>query len=339
MGCRVARVAVLSAGSWGTTMAKVFADAGSDVTIHARRPEVVAEINVRHQNARYLPDVVLPDRLRATVDPVEALAGARHVVLSIPAQALRANLAAWASHIEPDAVVVSSMKGVETNSGLRMSEVIHQVTGIPFERIAVLSGPNLAREIAAGQPAASVIACPDETAAAALQKACHTPYFRPYTGTDVAGCELGGAIKNVIALAVGLAAGLGVGNNARALLVTRGLAETARLGQAMGADPLTFSGLAGVGDLIATCSSPLSRNRRFGEHLGQGMSVEEATAATGQTAEGVKSCRAILDLSRVHGVEMPITEVVAAVIDGTTSVPDAAAALLSRTPKPEQYSA
>lgn len=229
-------------------MAKVFADAGSDVTIHARRPEVVAETNVRHQNARYLPDVVLPDRLRATVDPVEALAGARHVVLSIPAQALRANLAAWAPHIEPDAVVVSSMKGVETYSRLRMSEGIHQVTGIPFERIAVLAGPNLAREIAGGQ-------------AAALQKACHTPYFRPYTGTDVAGCELGGAIKDVIALAVGLAAGLGMGDNARALLVTRGLAKTARLGQAMGADPLTFSGLAGAGALIATCSSPLSRNR------------------------------------------------------------------------------
>lgn len=182
-------------------------------------------------------------------------------LLSIPAQALRANLAAWAPRIEPDAVVVSSMKGVETYSGLRMSEVIHQVTGIPFERIAVLSGPNLAREIAGGQPAASVIACPDETAAAALQKACHTPYFRPYTRTDVAGCDLGGAIKNVIALAVGLTAGLGMGGNARALLVTRGLAETARLGQAMGADPLTFSGLAGAGDLIATCSSPLSRNR------------------------------------------------------------------------------
>ncbi|WP_435810339.1 NAD(P)H-dependent glycerol-3-phosphate dehydrogenase [Streptomyces mirabilis] len=203
MGCRVARVAVLSAGSWGTTLAKVFADAGSDVTIHARRPEVVAEINVRHQNARYLPDVVWPDRFRATADPLEALAGARHAVLSIRAQALRANPAAWAPHIEPDAVVVSSMKGVETYSGLRMSEVIHQVTGIPFERIAVLPGPNLARETAGGQPAASVIACPDETAAAALQKACHTSYLRPYTGTDVAGCELGGAIKNVIALAAG----------------------------------------------------------------------------------------------------------------------------------------
>ncbi|MFJ6833583.1 NAD(P)H-dependent glycerol-3-phosphate dehydrogenase [Streptomyces sp. NPDC091209] len=335
--CRVARVAVLSAGSWGTAMAKVFADAGSDVVVHARRPEIADAINVRHQNPSYLPGVLLPPRLRATTSAAEALAGAAYVVLSIPAQTLRENLADWAPHSAPDAVVVSLMKGIETYSGLRMSEVINEVTGIPVERIAVLSGPNLAREIADGQPAASVIACPDESAAAALQRACHNPYFRPYTTTDVTGCELGGATKNVIALAVGLAAGLGLGDNSRALLITRGLAETARLGAAMGADPLTFSGLAGAGDLIATCSSPMSRNRTFGEHLGQGMSVEEATEATNQTAEGVKSCRAILDLARAHGVEMPITKVVAAVIDGTATVEDAAAALLSRAPKPEHY--
>ncbi|MEW2164376.1 NAD(P)H-dependent glycerol-3-phosphate dehydrogenase [Streptomyces sp. NPDC007084] len=337
--CRVARVAVLSAGSWGTTMAKVFADAGSDVVVHARRDEVADAINGRHQNPRYLPDVLLPPRLRATTSATEALAGAAYVVLSIPAQTLRENLAAWAPHIGADAVVVSLMKGIETHSGLRMSEVIGEVTGIPAERIAVLSGPNLAREIAGGQPAASVIACPDETAAAVLQAACHTPYFRPYTSTDVAGCELGGATKNVIALAVGLAAGLGLGDNARALLITRGLAETARLGATMGADPLTFSGLAGAGDLIATCSSPLSRNRTFGEHLGQGMTVNEAAEATGQTAEGVKSCRALLDLARAHDVEMPITEVVASVIDGTATVKEAAAALMSRSPKPEHYGA
>ncbi|MGW2786414.1 NAD(P)H-dependent glycerol-3-phosphate dehydrogenase [Streptomyces populi] len=335
----VARVAVLSAGSWGTTMAKVFVDAGSDVTIHARRLEVVDEINTRHQNTGYLPDVVLPDHLRATADPVEALAGARHVVLSIPSQTLRENLAAWAPHIAPDTIVCSLMKGIEAHSGLRMSQVIHRVTGVPYERIAVLSGPNLAGEIADARPAAAVIACPDETAAAELQHACHTPYFRPYTGRDVVGCELGGAIKNVIALGIGLAAGLGLGDNARALLITRGLAETARLGQAMGADPLTFSGLAGAGDLIATCSSPRSRNRTFGEHLGQGMTVAEATAATNQTAEGVRSCQAILDLSRAHGVEMPITQVVAAVIDGTATVADAASALMSRAPKPEHYTA
>ncbi|MET7828975.1 NAD(P)H-dependent glycerol-3-phosphate dehydrogenase [Streptomyces sp. NPDC005386] len=234
-------------------------------------------------------------------------------------------------------VVVSLIKGIETDTGLRMSRVIHEVTGIPVERIAVLSGPNLAREVADGQPAASVIACPDEAAAAALQSACHTPYFRPYTRTDVAGCELWGAAKNVIALAVGLATGLGLGDTAQALLIIRGLAETARLGAAMGADPLTFSGLAGAGDLIATCSSPLSRNRTFGEHLGQGMTVEETVRATNQTAEGVKSCRAIVHLGRSHGVEMPITKVVTAVIDGTTTVEEAATALMSRSPKPELY--
>ncbi|MGW0795951.1 NAD(P)H-dependent glycerol-3-phosphate dehydrogenase [Streptomyces sp. NPDC002692] len=331
------RVAVLSAGSWGTTMAKVFADAGSDVMVHARRPEVADAINGRHENPTYLPDVRLPDRLRATTSAAEALEGAAHVVLSIPSQTLRTNLTAWAPHISGDAVVVSLMKGIETHSGRRMTQVIHEVTGVPAERIAILSGPNLAREIAAQQPAAAVIACPDERAAAGLQQACHTHYFRPYTGTDVVGCELGGAVKNVIALAVGLATGLGLGDNARALLITRGLAETARLGAAMGADPLTFSGLAGAGDLIATCSSPLSRNRTFGEHLGRGLTVEEATVATKQTAEGVKSCRAVLDLAATHGVEMPITEVVSAVIAGTVSVPDAAAALMSRTPKPERY--
>ncbi|MFD8425223.1 NAD(P)H-dependent glycerol-3-phosphate dehydrogenase [Streptomyces sp. NPDC059466] len=337
--CRVVRVAVLSAGSWGTAMAKVFTDAGGDVVVHARRAEVADAINTVHQNPRYFPDVLLPPRLRATTSATEALSGAAYAVLSIPAQTLRGNLAAWAPHIGAEAIVVSMMKGIETHSGLRMSEVIHEMTGIPFERIAVLSGPNLAREVAAGQPAASVIACPDETVATALRTACHTPYFRPYTSTDVAGCELGGATKNVIALAVGLAAGLGLADNARALLITRGLAETARLGAALGADPLTFSGLAGAGDLIATCSSPLSRNRSFGEYLGQGMSIDEATRATHRTAEGVKSCRAILGLARTHGVEMPITEVVASVIDGTATVADAAAALMSRTPKAEHHGA
>ncbi|MFJ5270981.1 NAD(P)H-dependent glycerol-3-phosphate dehydrogenase [Streptomyces sp. NPDC088358] len=331
------RVAVLSAGSWGTTMAKVFADAGSDVVVHARRPEVADAINQRHENPAYLPGIILPDRLRATVSAAEALDGAAHVVLSIPSQTLRTNLTVWAPHIGRGAVVVSLMKGIETRTGLRMTQVVHEVTRIPAERIAILSGPNLAREIAVRQPAAAVIACPDEHAATTLQRACHTHYFRPYTGTDVVGCELGGAVKNVIALAVGLATGLGLGDNARALLITRGLAETARLGAAMGADPLTFSGLAGAGDLIATCASPLSRNRTFGEHLGRGLSVDEATAATKQTAEGVTSCRAVLDLAGAYGVEMPITEVVSAVIAGTLSVPDAAAALMSRTPKPERY--
>ncbi|WP_267246629.1 NAD(P)H-dependent glycerol-3-phosphate dehydrogenase, partial [Streptomyces sp. PR69] len=326
------RVAVLSAGSWGTTFAAVLADAGNDVILHGRRQELVGSINARRENPRYLPGITLPASLRATTDAAEALQSADLLMLSIPAQSLRESLAAWAAHIGERTVVVSLMKGIETDTGLRMSEVIAEVTGLPPERIAVLSGPNLAREIAARQPAASVIACRDEVTAKALQHACRTPYFRPYTNADVVGCELGGAVKNVIALAVGLASGMGLGDNAAALLMTRGLAETARLGTALGADPLTFSGLAGVGDLAATCASPLSRNRTFGERLGQGMTVAEATAATSQTAEGVTSSRSILDLARQHGVEMPITEVVVSVIDGTATAAEAARALMNRSP-------
>lgn len=331
------RVAGLSAGSWGTAFAAVLADAGTEVVVQGRRPEIVEAINTRHENAAYLPGITLPTPLRATTDVAEALAGAEYLVVSIPAQSLRGNLAQWAPLIEPHTVVVSLMKGIETHTGMRMSEVITEVTGVSAERVAVLSGPNLAREIAARQPAASVIACRDETTAKTLQGACLTPYFRPYTNADVIGCELGGAVKNVIALAVGLAAGMGLGDNARALLITRGLAETARLGAVLGADPLTFSGLAGVGDLIATCTSPLSRNRTFGEHLGEGMTVAEATAATSQTAEGVKSAASILELARRHRVEMPITEVVVAVINGTITVAEAASLLMARSPKPERY--
>ncbi|MET7814192.1 NAD(P)H-dependent glycerol-3-phosphate dehydrogenase [Streptomyces sp. NPDC005395] len=331
------RVAVLSAGSWGTTFARVLADAGNQVVVHGRRSEVVDAINTRHENEAYLPGIVLPSSLRATTDASEALHRADYMVVSIPAQSLRDNLRAWAPMIGKNTVVVSLMKGIETDTGLRMSEVISDVADIPAERVAVVSGPNLAREIASRQPAASVIACRDDATAKALQDACVTPYFRPYTNADVVGCELGGAVKNVIALAIGLAAGMGLGDNARALLMTRGLAETARLGAALGADPLTFSGLAGVGDLIATCMSPLSRNRTFGEHLGRGMTVEEATTATSQTAEGVKSSASILALAQHHGVEMPLTEVVVAVINGTLTVEDAASLLMSRAPKAERY--
>ncbi|MFI9584038.1 NAD(P)H-dependent glycerol-3-phosphate dehydrogenase [Streptomyces sp. NPDC052236] len=331
------RVAVLSAGSWGTAFATVLADAGSEVVLYGRRGAIVDAINARHENPDYLAGLTLPESLRATTDVGQALAGAECLVVSIPAQSLRTNLAQWAPLIGPRTVVVSLMKGIETDTGLRMSEVITQVTGIASERVAVVSGPNLAREVAARRPAASVIACRDETVAEALQDACATPYFRPYTNTDVVGCELGGAVKNVIALAIGLAAGMGLGDNARALLMTRGLAETARLGVVLGAEPLTFAGLAGVGDLIATCASPLSRNRTFGEHLGRGMTVAEATAATSQTAEGVKSSRSILELARRYGVEMPITEVVVAVLNGTATLAEAADMLMARAPKRERY--
>ncbi|MFJ5071612.1 NAD(P)H-dependent glycerol-3-phosphate dehydrogenase [Kitasatospora sp. NPDC088556] len=329
--------AVLSAGSWGTVFAAVLADAGTDVTLHARRPEIAAEINTSHRNPGYLPDVDLPKRLRATTDAAEALAGADFAVVSVPAQALRASLTAWAPLISPHTVLVSLMKGIELGTAKRMSEVITEVTGAGPERVAVVSGPNLAMEIANRQPAASVVACADDQVAQRLQAACHTPYFRPYTNTDVIGCELGGAAKNVIALAVGIAAGMGLGNNSQSLLITRGLAETARLGAALGADPHTFSGLAGMGDLVATCTSPLSRNRSFGELLGRGRSVTEAAAAISQTSEGVKTSEAILDLARRHGVEMPITETVARLVAGDVDLDKATTLLMERPTKPERH--
>ncbi|MFJ8983012.1 NAD(P)H-dependent glycerol-3-phosphate dehydrogenase [Streptomyces sp. NPDC102282] len=330
------RAAVFSAGSWGTAVAKIMADAGTDVTVHARRSEIADGINTAHRNPGYFPDIELPATLTATTDPATALDGANYLVLSIPAQSLRASLAAWAPLIGPDTVIVSLMKGIELGSGLRASQVITEVTGISEDRMAVLSGPNLAREIMAGQPAAATVACSDEDTARRVQQACHTPYFRPYTSTDVTGCELGGAVKNVIALAVGIASGMGLGDNASAMLITRGLAETTRLATAMGAHPATLAGLAGLGDLVATCSSPLSRNRTFGTHLGQGMSVEQATAATRTTTEGVKSAEAILALARAHDVEMPITEVMSDLLNDKISLDQATAALMQRPPKPER---
>ncbi|MEU8502978.1 NAD(P)H-dependent glycerol-3-phosphate dehydrogenase [Streptomyces lavendulae] len=333
---RPARAAVFSAGSWGTAVGKIMADAGTRVVMHARRAEIADAINTTHHNPGYFPDVELPHTVRATTDPATALEGADFLVLSIPAQSLRTSLAAWAPHIGPDTVIVSLMKGIETGSGLRASQVITEVTGIATERIAVLSGPNLAREIMDGQPAAATIACPDEAAAHRVQQACHTPYFRPYTSADVIGCELGGAVKNVIALAVGIASGMGLGHNAQAMLITRGLAETTRLATAMGAHPSTLAGLAGLGDLVATCSSPLSRNRTFGHHLGQGMTMAEATAATRQTTEGVKSAQAILTLADTHNIEMPITNVISALLHEKVTLDQAAGALMQRPPKPEQ---
>ncbi|MET8676072.1 NAD(P)H-dependent glycerol-3-phosphate dehydrogenase [Streptomyces sp. NPDC004647] len=333
---RSARAAVFSAGSWGTAAAKIMADAGTAVTVHARRNEIADAINTVHRNPGYFPDVELPASLTATTDPAAVLDGADYLVLSIPAQSLRTNLALWAPHIGPDTMIVSLMKGIELGSGLRASQVITEVTGVSADRLAVLSGPNLAREIMTGKPAAATIACPDEDAARRVQQACHTPYFRPYTSTDVTGCELGGAVKNVIALAVGIATGMGLGHNAAAMLITRGLAETTRLATALGAHPATLAGLAGQGDLVATCFSPLSRNRTFGTHLGHGLSVEQATAATRQTTEGVKSAEAILALAHAHDVEMPITEVISALLHEKVTLDEAAAALMQRPPKPER---
>jgi glycerol-3-phosphate dehydrogenase (NAD(P)+) len=333
------RIAVLGAGSWGTAFAKVLADAGrEEVMLWARREAVAEEIRASRFNSEYLQDVRIPDAVLATADATEALDGADLVVFAVPSQTLRSNLDAWATAgaLAPDATLVSLMKGIELGTGLRMSQVIAEVTGGAPGNVAVISGPNLAGEIANEQPTATVVACTDVERAAAVQHAILTPYFRPYTNEDVIGCELAGAVKNVIALACGMATGMGLGDNTKAALMTRGLAETARLGVRLGADPLTFAGLAGLGDLVVTCMSPLSRNRTFGEHLGRGDTLEQAQAATRQTAEGVKSCLAIRELADRLGVEMPITEQVELVCHEGLPVRLAVAALMSRETKPEK---
>ncbi|PRW62611.1 NAD(P)H-dependent glycerol-3-phosphate dehydrogenase [Actinopolyspora mortivallis] len=332
----IERVAVLGAGSWGTTFAKVLADAGTEVRLWARRSSVADRIERERVNEEYLPGVELPRGLSATDDATEAVRGAEAIVLAVPSQTLRENLAGWQPFLPEGATLVSLAKGVELSTLKRMSQVISEVAGVAGERIAVVSGPNLAKEIAAEQPTATVVACSDHERAVALQRACSTGYFRPYTNTDLVGVEVAGACKNVIALACGVASGLGYGANTMSTLITRGLAETTRLGVALGAEPMTFAGLAGMGDLAATCLSPLSRNRTFGERLGRGESLVEAQrAAHGQVAEGVKSCTSLCALADRCGVEMPIAEVVHRVChEGLDPVP-AAAELLGRERKPE----
>jgi glycerol-3-phosphate dehydrogenase (NAD(P)+) len=324
------KVAVFTAGSWGTAFSIVLADAGNDVVLWARREEVAEAINERHENPDYQPGIQLPPEVSGTHDVEKALHGADLVVLATPSQSLRENLTEWAPYVEKDAVLVSLMKGVELGTLERMSEVIAQVTGAGPDRIAVVSGPNLSPEIARREPAASVVACAEEPVAKMIQARVHSPAFRPYTSTDVLGCELGGAYKNVVGLAVGMAVGLGFGDNTTASLITRGLAETARL-----ANPLTLMGLAGLGDLVATCSSPLSRNRTFGERLGQGMTTAEIYASTRQVAEGAKSCSSLLALARRTGVDAPIAQHVDAVVDGRMTALEMMDAFIARDTKAE----
>ena len=326
-------IAVMGAGSWGTAFAMVLADAGNRVTMWTRRPEVAEQIRRTGRNPDYLRETDLPAGLTATADAEAALAGADAVVLAVPSQQLGSNLARW--RLPGGAEVISLAKGVEVGTLMTMSQVIAG-TGIDPDRILVVSGPNLADEIAARQPAATVVACRDHDVATRFQQACRTSYFRPYTNTDVIGCEIGGATKNAIALAVGMGIGRGYGANAMASLITRGLAEATRLGESLGADPHTFAGLAGMGDLVATCMSPLSRNRSFGEFLGRGLTVTEATEASRGVAEGVRSSVSILELAAREDVEMPIVERVVAVLAGTTTPEEAIASLMARESKPER---
>ncbi len=328
--------AVMGAGAWGTAVAKVLADAGNDVRLWARSPEVAGEVNAEHTNSRYLSSVVLPTAVRATTDPAEALDGVSTVLLGIPSQSLRANLEGWRGHIAGGATLVSLAKGIELGTLMRMSQVIVAVTGVDAGQVAVVSGPNLADEIADEQPAATVVACSDSGRAVALQRALNTGYLRPYTNSDVVGTEIGGACKNVIALACGMAAGVGLGENTAAAIITRGLAEIMRLGIALGATTATLAGLAGVGDLVATCTSTHSRNRTFGQRLGRGETLAQAQLAThGHVAEGVTSCASILSLASSYDIEMPLTDAVYRVCHKGLSVDEAVVLLLGRSTKPE----
>jgi len=330
------RVAVMGAGSWGTVFSMILSDAGCDVTLWSRTFEIADEMNSTHTNDAYHPGVVFPKNIVATTDAYAALADSDLVVLAVPAQTLRDNLSQWREAIPATSVIVSLIKGIETGTALRMSEVIAEVAQVDPSRVAVVSGPNLATEIAERQPAATTVACVDEAAALRVQDACTTDYFRPYYTTDVVGVEIAGAAKNVIALANGMAVGLGYGENAQSALMTRGLAEMMRLGVGLGANPMTFAGLAGVGDLVATCQSPLSRNRTVGVHVGEGMSAEDAQAVIRTTSEGVKSCQSIVDLARRNGVEMPITEQVTQVIHNGKHPAKVLQALMSRETRAEE---
>ncbi len=327
--------AVLGSGAWGTTFSAVLADSGCEVRLWGRDLAVADQINATHRNDKYLPGVTLPVGVSGTSDAAAALAGADIAVIAVPSQSARSVLTPLAGLIGESAVAVSLMKGVELGTDKRMSTVIAESLRLPAARVAVVSGPNLAGEIAARQPTATVVSSIDPQTAALVAKACSCEYFRPYTNGDVVGVELCGAVKNVIALAVGIAQGQGMGYNTTATVITRGLVEITRLGLALGAHAETFAGLAGMGDLVATCASPSSRNNALGKHLGQGKTLDEAVTATRGTAEAVKSSTSVLELSRSVGVEMPITEAVVDVLHRGLPVADMGRRLLTRPHKSE----
>jgi glycerol-3-phosphate dehydrogenase (NAD(P)+) len=318
-------VAVLGGGSWGTTVAALVTR-NAPVILWARNPETVAEINTHHTNEIYLPGATLPEKLVATGDIAEAVHDADVIVMGIPSQNFRAVLQEVKKHIRAWVPVISLTKGLELDTHMRMTEIINEV--LPGHPVGVLTGPNLAREIMAGQAAASVIAMEDEIIVQELQKVFKSGLFRIYTNTDVIGCELGGVLKNIIAIAVGMGDGQGAGDNTRAGLITRGLAEVTRLGVAMGGRAETFSGLAGMGDMIATCTSPQSRNRHVGIQLGKGRNMPEIISEMVMVAEGAKSAPAVMALAEKYGVEMPIARDVYRVLSGDATASRAFRGLL-----------
>jgi glycerol-3-phosphate dehydrogenase (NAD(P)+) len=309
---RPIQVTVLGAGSWGTTVASLTAPNARTV-LWARSAETAQEVNTDHRNSRYLGELDLDPRLTATSSLAQAVAEADVLITGVPSHGLRSALEEAAPHIRPWIPVLSLTKGLEQGTRMRPTEIIGEV--LPGHPAGVISGPNLAREVLAGYAAAAVVAMPDERVAGSLQALFASRVFRVYTSTDVLGCELGGVLKNVIAIAAGMAEGLGVGDNTRAMVITRGLAEITRLGVALGGEPATFAGLTGLGDLMATCMSPLSRNRQVGEQIARGRSIEEITASMNMVAEGVKSARTVTSLGREAGVHLPIAEEIDAVVN------------------------
>ena len=328
------RVAVLGGGSWGTTVAHLCAH-NAPTVLWARSRETADGINAEHQNRRYLDGYPLHEALCATTDLAAALHEADLLVIGVPSQAFRQTLREAAPIVRPWIPVVSLTKGLELDTGMRMSEIVEEE--LPGHPVGVLTGPNLAKEILGGAAAASVVAMRDRIVASSLQDVFHSNLFRVYTNDDLVGCELGGALKNVIAIASGMADGLGAGDNTRSAVITRGLAEITRLGVALGGSPLTFAGLAGMGDLVATCISPQSRNRTVGQRLGEGMPIDDVIAEMDQVAEGVKSCRIVQALGRQRGVATPITDEVVAVCHEGSTAKDAYAGLLSRSNRREMH--
>ncbi len=320
---------VLGTGAWGTTLAQIIVDAGHDVLMWGRNSDVVAEINEKHSNEAFLPGITLDSRITATTDISAALAFSDLIILAIPAQTLRENLKNWKQYLSSEKALISTLKGIEAQTHTRMTEIIEQELGEGKHQIGLITGPNLADELIIRQPAGAVAASSDSDLVATMIDLFTNPYFRVYPSKDLVGCELAGATKSVIALAVGMARGLGYGENTQSMIITRGLGEVARFGIGYGADPLTNLGLAGMGDLVASCGSPLSRNRTFGEVLGRTGSMAQASAEISKTVEGVASARAIRELAHRVGVEVPIIEVVSEVVSGSMTPTDAMHHLMS----------
>ena len=331
----MSKVTVFGAGAWGSTMAQVLSDAGNEVLLWGRSAEVIAEINSSHTNKKYLQSHQLPDAIIATTNLDEAFNFSQIYILAIPAQQLRTTLQQWKSYFGAECIIVSTLKGIEISTQFRMTEVIADVLGP--HNVAIITGPNLADELVLRQPAGAVVAAPTIELAEEIRVLFRTPYYRVYTSIDVMGCELAGAIKSVIALAVGISIGMGFGENTQAMLITRGLNEVARLCAAHGSDPLSAAGLAGMGDLVASCGSPLSRNRTFGEALGRTGSMAQARENVAKTVEGVASAGAVVEIAHRVGIEVPVIEAVGDIVSEQLTPEAAFQKLMEITTKAENF--